>query len=823
MSFDCVKERLDGKKFQFLRKGTLKRLEADYQKILDAHMSRGATADAAQKAATEFYNREEGFIKKKNANAKKQIAANLHVYDLINKRFSAKRNLWDKALSSNKMKHIIAWMGNKPTMSREMNEYLLSTESLANAHEIRIRDMMVDALAFYDPNVFGVLSRESKEKLDMIFKSAGGQSSGIQKIDKAGAQVRQALDELTDRYIAAGGVMGKLENWMPQIHDSMAIQRAGADAWKRDIIPRIDWDRVVDEHGFALFSNAQISKGIYSPDFTKFLDDVYETLSTDGANKISEAAKEGKGIKGQGSLASRYSKHRVLHFKAPEDQLAYNKLYGSDDPFMSILNHVQSMSREIALMENLGPRPQSFIDNMNNRLLNTEEKGLSKFTQKMYDVLIGRTAMTGSESGLYRTIKGIQSYLRGTQLGSAFIPALGDSLWSAQALRMSGIEQKSNMISGIGKYMVGLAKNDKKLANFRVYLLESSSGNTLHRFMEGDTPVTQGKGVIDKFSAATQNYSTLIMRTSGLSALTQHGKDFVSLEAFGTMALRKDTSWTGLPEDFRDFMERSGNLTEADWRAIQKAETIATDDGRASFLFPSEVAKIDKGAAVRYEAVIQRLRALATNEPDIRTKAVTTQGLESGSAMRALADMVFMYRSFPITMMNNYLRPMLTKAVIEGDTRLGSTLFATTLMGYMILNLKDAINGVENKEGLGGLSYLRPFDMTTAKQSMLQGGGLGIFGDFFAHDYSRYGESLEKTATGPMFGFMNDLMRMGFDGTEADWQGFVRKYLPAKSLWWSKGVLDYAIIDALDKVDPKHYEREESRRRYLSEQGQRDR
>lgn len=823
MSFDCVKERLDGKKFDYLKKGTLKRLESDYNKILDAHISRGATADAAQKAATEFYNREEGFIRKKNANTKKQIAANIQIYDLLNKRFKEKRSLWDKALSSNKMKHLVAWMGNKPTMSREMNEYLLSTESLANAHEMRIRDMMVDALKFYDPNVFGVLSKETKEKLDLIFKSAGGQKSGIQKIDEAGAQVRQALDDLTDRYIAAGGVMGKLENWMPQIHDAMALQRAGADAWKRDIIPRVDWDRVVDEHGFALFSNAQISKGVYTPEFNKFLDDVYETISTDGANKISEAAKSGKGVVGSGSIASKHSKHRVLHFKTPEDQLAYNKIYGSEDPFMSILNHVQGMSREVALMENLGPRPQSFIDNVNNRLSGTEEKGLSKFTQKMYDVLIGRTSMTGSEHGLYRTMKGVQSYLRGTQLGSAFIPALGDSLWSAQALRMSGIEEKSNMISGIGKYMVGIAKNDKKLANFRVYLLESNSGNTLHRFMEGDAPVTQGKAGVDKFAAAMQNYSTVIMRASGLASLTQHGKDFVSLEMFGTVALRKDMGWADLPEEFRDFMSRSGNITESDWKAIQKAETITSDDGRASFVFPSEVAKIDSGAAVRYEAVVQRLRALATNEPDIRTKAVTTQGLESGSPTRALLDMVFMYRSFPITMMNNYLRPMMTRAVINNDSRLGATLFATTLMGYMILNLKDAINGVENKEGLGGISYLRKFDMTTAKQSMLQGGGLGIFGDFLAHDYSRYGESLEKTAAGPMFGFMNDLMRMGASGTEADWQGFVKKYLPAKSLWWSKSILDYAIIDALDKVDPKHYEREESRRRYLSEQGQTDR
>lgn len=872
MSVACVREAMKDKKFKFLRQGTIKRLEADYEKMMDVYNKRGKSVEDAQLAASAFYNREMAIIQKKNLNAKKQIAANKSGYEKLNNRYVEKKALWDAAIGKAKWKHFVAWMGYKPSLSREMNDHLIMMENKSNAHMMHTKNEMVEALELYQPNAFGVITKETNEIMEGVMRAAAGETDNIpDKLIQSGNSLRKALDNLAQRYRDAGGVMGHLENWLPQIHNSAAV-RSDKELWKKTIIQRVDWDKVVDNYGFPAFSKVDIAEGRYSQEFIDFLDDVFDTISTDGANKVSKAAQEGKGVKRAGSMATKHLDSRVLHFKSVSDQLEYNKLFGSEDTFMSIMNHVQSMSREISLMETMGPRPQSFVDHMDamikgrqiternkarenlaalkgldtpdpDKIAKAEaelkaaeleltkkgEEGLSDFTKKMYDVAIGRTAMTGSESQAYLLLKATQAYLRGTQLGSAVIPALGDSMFAATALKMNGLDNESGVIGGIGKYMMAGVVNNKDLANFRVYLLEANNGNMLHRFFDGDSPVQKGDRISDKALAGLTNYASLSLKFSGLTGLTSHGKNFASLELFGSVGTMQKKAWKELDSDFREFLERQGDFTEADWAVIQKAQATKTDDGRASFLFPSDVAKLDTNIAVKYEAVSQRLRMLATNEPDIRTKAITTGGLKSGTVGRSVVDMVAMYRSFPITMMNNYIRPLADRAVMNGDSQLGQTLFATALAGYMILNLKDAIKGVENEDGLAGNSYLRKVDGQTMAASLLQGGGLGIFGDFMLQDYSRYGQSLEKTAAGPTFAFFNDVLRLAYTAgspeKDADFTGFVKKYMPFRSMWWKNSALEYTIGDEFSKfIDSEHhYKTEAKRREYLMNQGQRPR
>src|SRR5574343_980882 len=98
---------------------------------------------------------------------------------------------------------------------------------------------------------------------------------------------------------------------------------------------------------------------------------------------------------------------------------------------------------------------------------------------------------------------------------------------------------------------------------------------------------------------------------------------------------------------------------------MPKAEPKKVSGRNVLTLSPSDVAKVDTQVAVKYEAYIQRLRKLATNEPDLKTKAVTTVGIESGSLARAMRDSAFIYRRFPITLLNNPIRAGITKSYLK--------------------------------------------------------------------------------------------------------------------------------------------------------------
>jgi hypothetical protein len=101
----------------------------------------------------------------------------------------------------------------------------------------------------------------------------------------------------------------------------------------------------------------------------------------------------------------------------------------------------------------------------------------------------------------------------------------------------------------------------------------------------------------------------------------------------------------------------------------------------------------------------------------------------------------------------------------------------------------------------------------------LQGGGLGIFGDFLHSDQNRYGNTLTKTIMGPGFGLLDDTAKLiignlqqfiaGEDtNISADMIQFLRRYTPGSSVWYIRGVYERAILDQLMQMaDPKAYKK----------------
>lgn len=99
--------------------------------------------------------------------------------------------------------------------------------------------------------------------------------------------------------------------------------------------------------------------------------------------------------------------------------------------------------------------------------------------------------------------------------------------------------------------------------------------------------------------------------------------------------------------------------------------------------------------------------------------------------------------------------------------------------------------------------------------AVLQGGGLGIYGDFLFSDANRFDRGLAETMAGPVVGFANDVRRLtvgnlmqstGERPTNAGREAvnFLRRYTPAGSVWYMRLVYERAILDRLqDLADPR--------------------
>ena len=89
----------------------------------------------------------------------------------------------------------------------------------------------------------------------------------------------------------------------------------------------------------------------------KALKQVYETIASNGTNKIDPSM----GSRGR-KLADSRSDHRFLIFKDAESWMSYQGKYGSDEYFDTFIKHIDTMARDIGLMETFGPNPSATIE-----------------------------------------------------------------------------------------------------------------------------------------------------------------------------------------------------------------------------------------------------------------------------------------------------------------------------------------------------------------------------------------------------------------------------------------------------------------------------
>lgn len=764
-----------------LTSGQAEKLIAQHEKRTQRYIQKGLGGDAARQAADDILKVQTDIIGKKHRNQ--------HLHGIKQKEFEDlfKRM---KGKSDGKVRHVYQTASNR------------GEEVKRSAYK------MMDEIADEIGGGFFELNRNHELFVDGI-REMSGIKTGNKEAAKVGKIIREVNEYVHSRHSAAGGIMGKRKNYFPQSHSREIIRKT----------PKEDWVNYMMREG-VLDRDEMINKVTGAPHTDKELKEalefVYEDIVSGGAYSAKQRFQQGKTlnkIRG-GDIDVRQNTPRFIQFKDADQFLQYNEKFGTGNKGLinSFLNSVNGMSKDIGILEVMGPKPDA----------------MSRYFEKIMDIDLreGKISATGKKlaESNYRLLRGIgrggpdhfgwkvaqgfHNWMRSAYLGSASLSAISDIPFLAASAKVKGLNA-GRALSTYSKLFVP-GSYTKKLAKRAGFMANTIAGNTL-----SDTRFA-GEFMGGGF---TRTLANLTNKLSGLGAMTNAVQDAAGLEGLATIAeqIEKRASWKGLDADFRSGLEKFG-FTSKDWDLLKKVDLYDTNKG-AKFIFAEDIRvsdKLDPKVAAdisnKVSDWVQDLRLMASNETTLSTRSITSGEIRGpgagqpntpwGYASRGL----FMFKSFPITVIGNHLLPAIERARISNKyDHLAMTLIGTTLFGGIAIQAKDLVKG-KTPQDMDSIGFWAA--------AMAQGGGLGLLGDFFIKDYSRFGRSLSSEMLGPDVGLIDDIWRVtkgNFDkslhGKDVNYMRDIfkitKRNIPLGSLWYGRTLLERTILDNIERlVDP---------------------
>lgn len=547
--------------------------------------------------------------------------------------------------------------------------------------------------------------------------------------------------------------IGKLEDFgLPHVHDGAKIQQAGFDAWFERVYQALDWNRMENFSTGKPFAVAKGAKPLRA-DAELFLRDVYETLITDGWNRREPSM----GV-GAAALKNARLGHRVLHFKSAADWWDYNDAFGAMNPFDAIVTHLRGMARDISLMRPFGPNPTAEVEHaiqVMQRDVARSEGALGVKSKILIDRKASRARvmlklMNGSanqpaDKSLAAVMAGTRSYLTGVQLGSAVLSTATDHVSMRLAADAIGLNPNSPMKAMFTETLVGM---DRQKARDLGFILDTwFDASAAHNRFMGDIWAPE----------ITTRMTNFVLRGTGLNHLTDSAKMAVAAAMGSDLADLAGKGFADLPEKLRIYMENRG-FTARDWDAVRAPEAIYTDAAGGQHLNPTwflEHTTLDRAQAediaIRFGGVIQDHIEYAIPTTSLRGRAAIVGDAAPGSVGGEILRSTMMYKSYALSVLFNQIRRVQEiKGVQNKATYAASFVVMMTLAGAVSVQLKELAKGHD----------LRPMDTWKFwAAAALQGGGFGIFGDFFASETSRTGGGIAETIAGPVGGIIGDVTR----------------------------------------------------------------
>ena len=432
----------------------------------------------------------------------------------------------------------------------------------------------------------------TKDIVSEIFGNTSGSTSNTLAKDGAKAWL-DVIESMRTRFNAAGGDVGKLlYGYLPQPHDAARVRAAGADAWASKTMPLLDRKRYVNESG-ARMSDAEV---------TSFLKAAYETIATEGLNKVEPGQFAGSGAK-----ANKGSESRQIHFKDGESYLAYMGDYGRGTMYDAMVSHIGAMARDIGLVEQFGPNPNAQFKLQNDLAVRADggaERAFLNQPQAYWDIVSGVTGTPGSAhlAQIGQDIRNIQTF---GKLAGAVISSITDL---STLTITTGFNKLSywDLFKNIGKQADG---------DTRAFLTQHG---VIAESMIGDLNRWAGENLRNTWSGRLANST---MKLSLMNAWTDTLRRGFAMTMMQGLAKLSQKSWANLTDWDRAHLERKG-ITEADWAVVAQAKLTDFEGGQ--FLTPEAIKAADIQTA--RPADLQRIKDdVAANTQELTARNAQDQ------------------------------------------------------------------------------------------------------------------------------------------------------------------------------------------------------
>ncbi|WP_284085104.1 hypothetical protein [Acinetobacter haemolyticus] len=672
-------------------------------------------------------------------------------------------------------------------------------------------------------NIKGALGLYTdKDLVNKVVRELFKENTGDTTAKKIAGDMGKVFEEMRERFNRSGGDIGKLDDWgLPQTHSLEKIAKAGKQAWVDFAEQRIDTSKYVHEDG-TYYSQQEIRD---------LLDYSYDTLVTNGANKT-EIGRQSFG--GNSKVTSRHSESRVLHFKDADAWLEYQADFGGM-PFVDLVEaHVNGLSKDIALVENLGSNPKNAMrilmdaadkKDREKRLITTNDNKVIKRAQVMFDEFMGQNT---PQSEVFANLGlAYRSMNVASMLGGTTITSFSDQAMIAKTASMHNIAYRQTF----GELLTQLNpknKDDRALAHSLGLATEEMLGS-INRW--ADDGLTSVHGKSQKLASFSNSLATQVMRISGLNALTAASKvgfTKMLMDKYGRLSRTK--AWNDLSEVDREIMSKTG-LSERAWDVMRLADPVVDRKGnqlmsaRSIYEIPDDKLKafgdpkkVKDEIATQFQAHLLDEQGMAVVEAGLRERTWMGVSKLKGTVSGEIIKSMLQFKSFPASFLMRHGSRAMAQDGLKGKASYSVSLFAmTTLLGALVVQLKELANGNDPQTMWDSDDPSKT--MQFFSRSVVQGGGLSVLGDVVAAGADPTGRDIGDFFTGPfgqdvkaIAGLTVGNLNQWYDGkdTNASNEAFkaLKGKIPAQNLWYTKAATNRLVFDEIqDMIAPGYREK----------------
>lgn len=632
------------------------------------------------------------------------------------------------------------------------------------------------------------------------------------QVGKTGDQQALAIAKIMRKYLnlaraklnREGAWIGDYAGYILRTtHDPDLIYKAGAEQWAADVSQWIDAARTFE--------------GVDDP--AKFLAGAWAALS-DGVHLDDSG---GVGMKdpafaGPGNAAKRLSQGRVLHWKDADSWLAYQKKYATGTLMDRFARTIDRSARQYALLADWGTNPRAEFENTMRWLIEDAHKAgrldevrdFGPASQKALSDLFGDLDGSNNKpmtSLMAKIGANVRNVVAMSKLGAVLLTHMNALGTGASELAFHGIPYLESYRNHLASVVAPLANSPERE---RVISLIGAGIENLHG-------AAMGTGWVDDSLPGTMSkIRNNFFRLTGLTYMVHALKDGVSLMVAHDLALDKGKAFAELAPARQAILRQYG-FTERDWDILRNAPDHPTANGR-EYLTPDAAMRSTEDLSDRErDALGLKLRAYLTDTadryivtPNIADKRISrgTITADPNSALGQAARFLSQFKAWPVAAARQgFGREINGRVGLAGKvTGIMHLIAATTALGYLRMVLNDYSKGLTPPKP-DGKAFLA---------AMVQGGGLGIFGDYLFGQSNRFGQSFAETAAGPVLGSLADTMMKTWNDAKAgngkavttDLSKAVLDNTPFINLFYLRGALNYLFIHSMQEtLNPGYLER----------------